>query len=132
MISTGIDFLWGHLLSSSLFLIIGLHYWLNPPKKYTVRPEYNVPSKMTQLNEDTWKESFQYSGKIATIGSTLLLIIGLPLTFLISTSNLSEEQFLGLNLVSMVITMIVLAVTIFVTTENHMEKIFDKKGNRKK
>lgn len=132
MITTGIDFLFGHLLSTSLCLIIGLHYWLNPPKKYEVQPEFNVPSKMTQLNVDTWKESFQYSGKIMSKGSAILLLIGLLFSYLIPTDNLSKNQVYGLNFVLMMIPMMGLALTINVMTETHMEKIFDKKGNRKK
>lgn len=132
MINTGVDFLFGHLVSSILFLIIGLHYWVNQPKKYEVPPEYNLPSKMTQLNEDTWKESFQYSGKIMSKASTTLLLIGLLFSYLTPTNNLSRNQVYGLNLILMIIVMMFIALTVSVMTETHLEKIFDRKGNRKK
>ncbi|GEM_PF-4282327 len=50
------DFLWGHLLTNGLCLVIGLHYLFSPPKKNGELPWANSP----QLNEDTWKEWHQY------------------------------------------------------------------------
>ena len=132
MIVTDFDFLWGHLISSGFFLIIGSYYFWIPPKKYQVEPKFNVPSKMTHLNKDTWKESFQYSGKIMVITSSIFLFTGLFFSYSISTNNFTTNKVLGLNLALMMITMMVLAIIGAIMTENHMEKTFDKKGKRLK
>ena len=67
MINTDIDFLWLHLLSNGLFLIIGFHLIFNPPKDLNAPTGMNLPSNKAKLNMDTWTELHAYSGKMLAI-----------------------------------------------------------------
>ncbi|MEM1119480.1 MAG: hypothetical protein AAGJ18_03480 [Bacteroidota bacterium] len=125
------NFLWGHLLSSGFFLIVGLHYWQQPPKKYDVPEAFNMPSKMAQLNEDTWNTSFQYFGKITSISSTIFLLIGLLFSYLVATDKYPSTKIYGLNFALAFIAMMTIGITAYAMTETYLAKTFDKNGNRR-
>lgn len=132
MINSDIDFLWLHLFASGLFLIIGLHLIFNPPKDLNTPTGLNLSAiRIAKLNMDTWTEFHAYSGKMMAICGIVGFTVSLLLNYLIQLSELSASKIEGLNLVLLIIISKSIILTTLVSTENHMNKTFDKEGNRK-
>jgi len=131
MINSSIDFLWLHLLVSGLFLIMGLHLIFNPPKDLNIPTGLNLPSSIAKLNMDTWTEFNVYGGRIAAICGSVGFIVSLLLNYLIQLSELSSDKIEGLNFGLLIITSYSMIITTLFCVENHMNKTFDKEGNRK-
>lgn len=131
MIQIDPDFLWVHLLVCGISVIIGFHLVFNPPKDMSTATGLNLPISKAKLNIDTWTELHVYSGKVLVICGSVCFLLSLFLNYLIGFAELPSSKIEGLNLVLLIITSKVIAITTFVVTENHMNKTFDKSGNRK-
>ncbi len=125
------DYIWIHLFVSGLYLIIGLHVWINPPTDMD-KPS-NLPTATNiKLNIDVWTEFHKYVGKImAIISSILLLLLIISFNQIIPVEQLPSSKLEGLNIVLLLITSPFIIFTSLIMTETHMAKTFDKKGNRK-
>lgn len=131
MMNTDINFLLGPLLISGLFVIIGFHFLFNPPKDLNTPTIWNNPPIKAKLNIDTWTEFHAYIGKVMVICGSMCCLISLLLSYLIGLSELSSSKIEGLNVALLIITSSTIMITTFIYTENHMNKTFDKEGNRK-
>lgn len=132
MINTDINFLWGPLLISGLFVILGGYLIFNPPKDLnTPTGLNNPPISKAKLNMDTWTEVHAYLGKMMVICGSICCLVGLLLSYLIGQSELSSSKIEGLNFALVIITSYAMLIITFIYTETHMNKTFDKKGNRK-
>jgi len=131
MINTGGDFLWLSLFVCGLIVVIGLHFVFNPPKDLDTPTGLNFPSSIGKLNMDTWTELHVYSGKMLALFGSIGLLLNLLLNYLIAQSELSSSKIEGLNLSLLLITSYAILITTFVCSDNHMNKTFDKKGNRR-
>lgn len=126
------DYVWLHVFVSGLYLIIGLHVWINPPKDMDKPSSLNLPTSTNiKLNIDVWTEFHKYFGKIISIISFTLLVLIVCLNLIIPVEQFSSKKLEGLNIVLLLITSPFLLFTSMIMTETHMTKTFDKKGNRK-
>ncbi len=126
------DFLWIHLLVSGVFLVIGLHIWINPPKDMDIPTGLNLPISINpKLNIDVWTEFHRYAGKIMSIVSLIPLVLGVCLNLILPIEQLSSTKLTGLNLALLLVTSYFIVITTMIMMETHMTKTFDKKGNRK-
>jgi len=80
---------------------------------------------------DTWTEFHVYSGKVMAICGSVGCLFSLLLDYLIQFSKLPSSKIEGLNLVLLIIIPMSMTLITMVYAENHMNKTFDKKGNRK-
>lgn len=132
MINSDPDFFWIHLFVSGLYLIIGLHVWINPPTDMDKPSNLNLPTATNiKLNIDVWTEFHKYVGKIITIISSILLLLIVCLNQIIPVEQLPSSKLEGLNIVLLLITSPFIIFTSMIMTETHIAKTFDKKGNRK-
>ena len=92
-----------------------------PPKK--INWIYGYRTSSSTRNQDTWDTANNYSAKIMIIKGIVLIIIGL-LSFLLPDMG-RIGTLIGLGLV--IASIIILAVK----TEKHLDKLFDKEGNRR-
>lgn len=73
-----------------------------------------------------------WKGEVMIICGIVYLTVNLLLNYLIELSELSASKIEGLNLIILMITSYAILVIIpFYSTETHMNKTFDKNGNRK-
>ena len=126
------DFLWIHLLVSGVLLVIGLHFWINPPKDIEKPTGLNLPiATHIKMNLDVWTELHRFAGKIMSIASLIALALGVCLNLILPTKKLPSTKLTGLNLALLVVTSYSIIITVMVMTETHMTKTFDRNGNRK-
>ena len=104
-----------------ILFIVGLLFKTFPPTK--INSVYGYRSTASRRNLDTWKVANSYSAGLMTLEGLLLSVIGLITTFI--NDNRAIETALGIGL--MFSSFIVLVVA----TEKHLNKLFDKDGNRK-
>ena len=104
-----------------VLFIVGLLFIMFPPKN--INSFYGYRTTNSRRNLDTWKVANSYSAILMTIEGLILSVIGLLTTFF--NDNKAIETALGVGL--MFSSFIILVVA----TEKHLNKLFDKDGNRK-
>jgi len=104
-----------------IIFIVGLLFIMFPPTK--INSFYGYRTTNSRRNLDTWKVANSYSAILMSIEGLILAVIGLLTTFF--NDNKSIETALGIGL--MFSSFIILVVA----TEKHLNKLFDKDGNRK-
>jgi uncharacterized membrane protein len=108
------------LLYGALFILGGLVHKLFPPKKMTWY--YGVQTKSARRNEETWKEATLFvSTPAIIIGLLFIGLAFLPYVF----ENASVLNFKT----AMIIIPASLLVLHYITVR-HLNKLFDKAGNR--
>src|SRR5688572_30227677 len=106
-----------------IFIISGFIFKQFPPK--SINYIYGYKTKSSMRNEETWKAANIYSVK-------LMILIGLDLVIMGALSyyflpDLDEKSALiGIAII------VSSAIILFLLTENHLRKTFDKEGNRRK
>ena len=104
-----------------IFLIVGLLFRMFLPKK--INPLYGYRTSSSRKNLDTWKTANKYSASLMIFEGIALLFIGfIASTFPDSGAIGSVVGFL------LFIGSIILLIG---STEKHLDKLFDKDGNRK-
>lgn len=104
----------------ALMLILPAIFYFFPPKKINGMYGYRTPFSM--LNQDTWTEANTYFNLKHLQFAAVNFIISIALFFMLPTLIL-------LTLVA--ISAIFPALAAMFLTSKHLDKIFDKNGNRK-
>ncbi len=104
-----------------IFFIVGLLFWIFPPRK--INSIYGYRTSSSKRNLDTWTIANKYSATIMIIQGFILTIIGLT-TLLFPDSGAIGT---AVGFVLFISSIVILAVA----TEKHLDKLFDKEGNRK-
>ena len=130
MVDKSIDIIWIIIAINATMLIVGLHLMVNPPKSKSEYMGLNMPSKLAPLTDETWSEFHKYSGKIMAIGNFFALSLSL-LLYKFELPKLTASKLMGFYYIYLMISLLIIIFTTYILTETHLEKIFDKEGNRK-
>ena len=82
---------------------------------------YRTPS--SKKNADMWAEANSYSSKLVIAGGMILTVIGL-ISLAFPNTGLTG-RLIGAVIILLFVTIL------FIATEIHLNKIFDKNGNRR-
>ena len=104
-----------------VLFIGGLLYRIFPPKKINSIYCYRTTNSRRNLN--TWKVANRYSAELMMFEGLIIAAIGIISTFINDNRAIETALDIGLIFSSFVI--------ILVATEKHLNKLFDKDGNRK-
>ena len=109
------------LAIGGILFIVGLFFRICPPKKINSLYGYRTFSSMR--NSDTWTNANKYSASLMVTEGIILTLIG------IITLRIPGSRVMGpvLGFALFIVSIIIL----IVATEKHLNKLFDKDGNRK-
>lgn len=104
-----------------VLFIVGLLFRIFPPKK--INSIYGYRTTNSRRNLNTWKVANRYSAELMMFEGLIIAAIGIISTFINDNRAIETALDIGLIFSSFVI--------ILVATEKHLNKLFDKDGNRK-
>lgn len=104
-----------------VLLIVGLLFKTFPPRK--INSIYGYRTATSRRNLDTWTVANKYSAGLLTLEGLVLTAIGLLTLLLPDSGAIGTAIGFGLFISSIII--------LAVATEKHLNKLFDKDGNRK-
>ena len=104
-----------------VLFIVGLLFRIFPPKK--INSIYGYRTTNSRRNLNTWKVANRYSAELLMFEGLIIAAIGIISTFINDNRAIETALDIGLVFSSFVI--------ILVATEKHLNKLFDKDGNRK-
>jgi uncharacterized membrane protein len=104
-----------------ILVIVGLISKIFPPTK--INSFYGYRTSTSSRNLDTWKVANTYSAGLMMLEGLILSSIGLLTTFIQINTTIGTVLGIGLMFSSFII--------LVVATEKHLNKLFDKDGNRK-
>lgn len=105
-------------------IVLGNRYRRKPPKEISDVSGYRT--SMSKLNNDTWRYSHNFIGKLWLFLGIILLIITIIIMVVIKNKNNFETLATYLTFAQLAI----MCITIL-PTEIRLHKIFDSKGNRR-
>src|SRR5438034_993973 len=104
-----------------VFLIIGLLFRIFSPRK--INSVYGYRTSSAKRNIDTWRTANKYSASLMLLEGIILIIIGFIALQLPDSGVIGAAFGFALFFASIII--------LAVLTEKHLNKLFDKDGNRK-
>ena len=104
-----------------VLFIVGLVFITFPPTK--INSIYGYRTTNSRRNLDTWKVANKYSAELMMFEGLIIAAIGLITTFINDNRAIETALDIGLIFSSFII--------LVVATEKHLNKLFDKEGNRK-
>ena len=104
-----------------VLFIVGLVFITFPPTK--INSIYVYRTTNSRRNLDTWKVANKYSAELMMFEGLIIAAIGLITTFINDNRAIETALDIGLIFSSFII--------LVVATEKHLNKLFDKEGNRK-
>jgi uncharacterized membrane protein len=114
------EFTFMTLLYGVIFMLAGLLYKLFPPKKMSWY--YGVQTKSARRNQDTWREATLFiATPVIIIGLLFIGFAFLPFIF---------ENAIIFNFRSASLLIFISLILLHLFTERHLNKLFDKRGNR--
>lgn len=111
-------------LLSLTMMGFGVIFIKRPPS--TINGLYGYRTRMSSLNEETWRFAHDYSGKIWVRSGVITLLLSLPLIAFLRTSPRYEDYMQILFYFQMAALLAVIPIT-----ERALKRTFDREGNRK-
>jgi uncharacterized membrane protein len=115
----------GPQLIGILLLIIGLLQKQYPPKTINRFYGYRTPAAM--VNQQTWDEANRYATHYMIKAGVVLLIIGLLVTVIVKVVTMPAKIYFVISYLSLMAAGMGSGIGVLISTENHLEKVFDKK-----
>lgn len=115
------------LLIPLMMIGFGKDFMKNPPK--TINKIYGYRTKMSMMNEETWKFANEHHGKLWwKAGWILLVLSSIPLLFVL---GITSDSTIGLVFGSVCLVQLLVLVLSIIPTERALKKEFDEYGNRR-
>lgn len=108
----------------SLTMIGFGHIFIKRPPK-NINALYGYRTRMSCLNEDTWKFAHRYSGQVWSKSGMIMTILSLPIIIGLRKTERYEDYMLILFYFQMAVLLAVIPIT-----ERALRRIFDKNGIR--
>lgn len=110
------------------FTMVGFGYYFYQHAPKEINDIFGYRTKMSMLNEDTWKFAHHYAGKLWFKWGIVAFIV--TIIFLMLIFSLDEDTMSILSTIFMCVQIIPFLGAI-IPTERALKKTFDKEGNRK-
>jgi uncharacterized membrane protein len=111
-----------NLLTGLFFVIFGFFYYNYPPKNINTISGYRTSASMR--SQQTWDAANRYSSRIMFIVGIILFILGILSIFITFFQNLHVLVGVGVTILA--------AFSIFLFTEEYLDKEFDEDGSPRK
>lgn len=82
-------------------------------------------TKQSMKNQNTWNEANKYSSKMMIFSGVILLVLSISITYLFKNSGFISSY------ISFGISLIICVLIPLITTERHLNKLFDENGERR-
>jgi uncharacterized membrane protein len=107
-----------------ILLLLGFIFYGFPPKHINKWYGYKMPS--AYKNQAAWDEANRYSAICMLKSGMVLLIVGLLVTLILKELSIQARLKEGLTAFFLIASGPIPCLYIIVSTENHLEKTFDK------
>lgn len=116
-----------YILIPALMTSAGWMIWKHPPK--TSNAIYGYRTRMSSLNQNTWRFSQEYAGRLWVRWGIRMMPVSILLLMFIAVSGEKAAATAG-SVLCMI--QIVIMLSSIAVVERMLNKIFDKHGNLKK
>lgn len=116
-----------YILIPALMTSAGWMIWKHPPK--TINAIYGYRTRMSSLNQNTWRFSQEYAGRLWVRWGIRMMPVSILLLMFIAASGEKAAATAGSVLCMIQIFIMLSSIAV---VERMLNKIFDKHGNLKK